>query len=132
MPTWNVRIPPADLFADHGAAGSGEPLAIALRQGNAGSNAAADHIEVTPLAVAQLPSCLRRRVLIRHESPLTRKGQLAAKPSKPLPALDMSIRSGSSTASSTGSELNSTPHSSRRRSQPGRMTWLVAKGDAVL
>jgi len=56
------------VFADHGAAGSGEPLAIVLRPGNAGSNTAADHIEVTRLALAQLPSCLRRRVLIRTDS----------------------------------------------------------------
>jgi len=34
-------------FADHGAAGNGEPLAIMLRAGGAGSNTAADHIETT-------------------------------------------------------------------------------------
>jgi DDE family transposase len=56
------------VFADHGAGGSGEPLAIALRPGNAGSNTATDHIEVTRLALAQLPLCLRRRVLIRTDS----------------------------------------------------------------
>ena len=48
--------------------GHGEPLAIMLRPGNAGSNTAADHIEVTRLALAQLPRGQRRRVLIRTDS----------------------------------------------------------------
>ena len=39
-----------------------------LRPGNAGSNTAADHIEATRLALAQLPPALRRRVLIRADS----------------------------------------------------------------
>jgi hypothetical protein len=39
-----------------------------LRAGNAGSNTAAEHIEVTRLALAQLPRTLRRRVLIRTDS----------------------------------------------------------------
>ena len=39
-----------------------------LRPGNAGSNTAAEHIEVTRLALAQLPRRLRRRVLIRTDS----------------------------------------------------------------
>jgi hypothetical protein len=56
------------VLAYHGAAGSGEPLPIALRPGNAASNTAADHIEVTRLAVAQLPFSLRRQVLIRTDS----------------------------------------------------------------
>ena len=55
-------------WADHGAAGSGEPLAIVLRPGNAGSNTAADHIGGAGLALAQLPSALRRRVLVRADS----------------------------------------------------------------
>jgi Transposase DDE domain group 1 len=55
-------------WADHGPGGSGEPLAIMLRPGNAGSNTAADHIEVTRLALAQLPAALRRKVLIRADS----------------------------------------------------------------
>jgi hypothetical protein len=69
-PTWKKTFGfhPLTVFADHGAAGSGEPLAIALRPGNAGSNTAADHIEVTRLALAQLPSRLRRQVLIRTDS----------------------------------------------------------------
>ena len=36
--------------------------------GNAGSNTAADHIEATRLALAQLPRHARRRVLIRTDS----------------------------------------------------------------
>ena len=59
---------PLTAFADHGADGSGEPLAIVLRPGNAGSNTATDHIEATRLALAQLPARLRRRVLIRTDS----------------------------------------------------------------
>lgn len=39
-----------------------------LRAGNAGSNTAADHIETTRLALAQLPRRLRRRVLVRTDS----------------------------------------------------------------
>jgi len=55
-------------WADHGAAGNGEPLALLLRPGNAGSNTAADHVETTRLALAQLPRHLRRRVLVRADS----------------------------------------------------------------
>jgi hypothetical protein len=55
-------------FAGHGAAGNGEPLAILLRPGNAGSNTAADHIETARLALVQLPRRLRRRVLVRTGS----------------------------------------------------------------
>mgnify|MGYP000957250604 CR=1 FL=1 len=46
---------PLCAFVDHGAAGTGEPLAIALRPGNAGSNTATDHITVITAALAQLP-----------------------------------------------------------------------------
>jgi hypothetical protein len=56
------------VFADHGSDGQGEPLAIMLRPGNAGSNTASEHIEVTRLALAQLPRRQRRRVLIRTDS----------------------------------------------------------------
>jgi hypothetical protein len=59
---------PLAAFADHGGGAGGEPLAILLRAGNAGSNTAAEHIEVTRLALAQLPRKLRRRVLIRTDS----------------------------------------------------------------
>jgi hypothetical protein len=46
----------------------GEPLAIMLRAGNAGSNTAADHIEAVKLALAQLPEHVRRRALVRADS----------------------------------------------------------------
>jgi hypothetical protein len=70
MPTWKKTygFHPLTVFADHGPEGSGEPLAVMLRAGNAGSNTAADHIEATRLALAQLPGHLRRRVLIRTDS----------------------------------------------------------------
>jgi hypothetical protein len=63
---------PLWAFADHGADGTGEPLAFLLRPGNAGSNTAIDHITVTRAALAQLPSHVPgtrpgRRVLIRTD-----------------------------------------------------------------
>lgn len=64
----HVRVPSLAAFADHGQDGSGELLAIMLRLGNAGSNTAADHVEATKLALAQLPPRLRKRVLIRAVS----------------------------------------------------------------
>jgi hypothetical protein len=69
-PTWKKTFGfhPLTAFADHGSQGSGEPLAIMLRPGSAGSNTAADHIEAAKLALAQLPRHLRRRVLIRADS----------------------------------------------------------------
>jgi hypothetical protein len=69
-PTWKKTFGfhPLAAFADHGAAAAGEALGIMLRPGNAGSNTASEHIEVTQLALAQLPRRLRRRVLIRTDS----------------------------------------------------------------
>jgi hypothetical protein len=69
-PTWKKTygFHPMTAFADHGGNGNGEPLAILLRTGSAGSNTAADHIETTRLALAQLPRHLRRRALIRTDS----------------------------------------------------------------
>jgi hypothetical protein len=69
-PTWKKTygFHPLAAFADHGTGGGGEALAIALRPGNAGSNTASEHIEVTRLALAQLPRHQRRRVLIRTDS----------------------------------------------------------------
>jgi hypothetical protein len=69
-PTWKKTFGfhPLAAFADHGAGAGGEALAIVLRPGNAGSNTAVEHIEVTKLALAQLPRELRRRVLIRTDS----------------------------------------------------------------
>jgi hypothetical protein len=46
---------PLLTFADHGPDGTGEPLSVMLRKGNAGSNTAADHIQVLRAAFAQLP-----------------------------------------------------------------------------
>jgi hypothetical protein len=64
---------PLCSFVDHGAQGTGEPLAILLRPGNAGSNTAADHITVTRDALRQLPFTARgervgRKVLIRTDA----------------------------------------------------------------
>jgi hypothetical protein len=69
-PTWKKGwgFHPLTVFADHGAEGNGEPLAIMLRPGNAGSNTAADHIQVVKLALAQLPPEQQRRVLVRADS----------------------------------------------------------------
>ena len=69
-PTWKKTFGfhPMTAWADHGAAGNGEPLAIVLRAGNAGSNTAADHVETARLALAQLPRHLRNRVLVRADS----------------------------------------------------------------
>jgi hypothetical protein len=69
-PTWKKTYGhhPLTVFADHGAVGAGEALVVLLRAGNAGSNTAADHIQATRLALAQLPRHLRRRVLIRTDS----------------------------------------------------------------
>jgi len=63
---------PLCAFVDHGAEGTGEPLAMLLRPGNAGSNTAADHISVTRDALAQIPGHKPgrrrgRRVLIRTD-----------------------------------------------------------------
>ena len=63
---------PLTAFVDHGADGTGEPLAIQLRPGNAGSNTAADHIDVTRQALRQLPGHRTgtrpgRKVLIRTD-----------------------------------------------------------------
>ena len=38
---------PIGAWVDHGAGGTGEPVAMILRKGNAGSNTAVDHIEIT-------------------------------------------------------------------------------------
>jgi hypothetical protein len=69
-PTWKKTFGfhPMTAWADHGSGGNGEPLAIPLRAGNAGSNTVADHVKATRLALAQLPRHLRRRVLVRTDS----------------------------------------------------------------
>ena len=60
---------PLWAFADHGPDGSGEPLAVLLRPGNAGSNTAVDHINVMKDALAQLPKTVKsgRHLLIRTD-----------------------------------------------------------------
>lgn len=60
-------------FVDHGEDGSGEPLSVLLRPGNAGSNTAADHIAVVRAALKQLPGHIPgrrpgRKVLVRTDS----------------------------------------------------------------
>jgi hypothetical protein len=52
----------------HGDDGNGEPLAVVLRAGNAGSNTAADHRETARLSVAQLRRQLRGRALVQADS----------------------------------------------------------------
>ncbi len=64
---------PLWTFVDHGPDGTGEPLAVLLRPGNAGSNTAADHIAVLREALRQLPSHRPgvrpgRRVLVRTDA----------------------------------------------------------------
>jgi hypothetical protein len=64
---------PLWAFADHGTEGTGEPLSVLLRKGNAGSNTAADHITVVRAALKQLPSHQPgrrpgRQVLIRADA----------------------------------------------------------------
>jgi hypothetical protein len=58
---------PLCAFLDHGREGTGEPLAILLRPGNAGSNTVTDHITVLRDALAQLPGGRRpaKHVLVR-------------------------------------------------------------------
>jgi hypothetical protein len=61
---------PLWAFADHGPSGSGEPLSVLLRPGNAGSNTAADHIRVLRNALRQVPGHrpgrrVGRKILVR-------------------------------------------------------------------
>jgi len=69
-PTWKHTFGhhPIAVFADHGPDGTGEPLAILLRKGNAGSNTAIDHIEAAKLGLAQIPRPRHRQVLFRTDS----------------------------------------------------------------
>lgn len=63
---------PLCAFADHGAGGTGEPLAVLLRPGNDGANTAADHKKVLAGALAQLPwrpgYRVGRKVLVRTDA----------------------------------------------------------------
>ncbi len=68
-----VGFHPLCSFVDHGAAGTGEPLSIMLRPGNAGSNTAADHITVAREALRQLPFTAKggrvgHKVLVRADA----------------------------------------------------------------
>jgi hypothetical protein len=59
---------PLCAFVDHGPEGTGEPLSVLLRRGNAGSNTVDDHITVLRAALAQLPDHGRqpgKNVLVR-------------------------------------------------------------------
>ncbi|MFG2258350.1 IS1380 family transposase [Streptomyces mirabilis] len=71
-PTWKRTYGhhPLMAFADHGPGGTGEPVAVLHRPGNAGSNTASDHITTTRLALAQLPKEYRRgrQTLLRTDS----------------------------------------------------------------
>lgn len=62
---------PLCAFVDHGDGGTGEPVAMLLRPGNAGSNTAADHVTVVKDALAQLPFDpgyrVGKKVLIRTD-----------------------------------------------------------------
>ena len=63
---------PLGAWSDHGAQGTGEPLVVMLRPGNAGSNTAADHKQVLAAALAQLPFQagyrVGKKVLVRNDS----------------------------------------------------------------
>jgi hypothetical protein len=68
-----LRVPPVVDLRRSRPAGTGEPLAVLLRAGNAGSNTAADHIAVVKVALAQLPGHRRgrrpgRTVLVRADA----------------------------------------------------------------
>ncbi len=71
-PTWKKTFGfhPICAFADHGSQGTGEPLAVLLRPGNAGANTAADHITTAAAALRQLPRAHRRgrKTLIRTDT----------------------------------------------------------------
>ena len=56
-PTWKKHFGfhPLAAIVDHGEGLTGEPLAVLLRPGNAGSNTAADHTEVLDQALRALP-----------------------------------------------------------------------------
>lgn len=62
---------PLVAFVDHGEGGTGEPLTMLLRKGNAGSNTAEDHITVARQALAALPgvdaSRPGKKVLVRTD-----------------------------------------------------------------
>lgn len=66
-----VGFHPRLAFADHGNEGTGEPLAVMLCPGNAGSHTADDHVIVARDALAQLPGVNStwpgKKILIRAD-----------------------------------------------------------------
>jgi hypothetical protein len=62
---------PLVAFVDHGSDGTGEPVGVLLRRGNAGSNTAVDHVTVLRQALRQLPGInasarsVGRKLLVR-------------------------------------------------------------------
>ena len=59
---------PMCAFVDHGADGTGEPLALNLRPGKASPWKATDHITALDDALAQLPLTERAQVLVRTDA----------------------------------------------------------------
>lgn len=59
---------PMCALVDHGEHGTGEPLVLTLRAGNASAMGAADHIAVLDAALAQLPATDRAQVLVRTDA----------------------------------------------------------------
>ena len=65
---------------------TGEPLAGMMRRGSAGSNTAADHLQVLDDAIAALPPKFRRRLMVTADGAgashglITRLDELAARP----------------------------------------------------
>jgi Transposase DDE domain group 1 len=63
---------PLCAFIDHGLEGTGEPVAILLRPGNAGANTATDHTRILGQALAQLPGehgyRVGKKVLVRTDA----------------------------------------------------------------
>ena len=59
---------PMMAFVDHGAGGTGEPLAAMLRPGRANAGDAADQIAVLDAALTQLPEAVRSPVLVRGDT----------------------------------------------------------------
>lgn len=59
---------PMCTFVDHGEVGTGEPLALDLRPGNASPWNSADHLSTLDNALAQIPQDERRQVVVRADT----------------------------------------------------------------
>lgn len=75
MPTWKKHFGfhPLTAIIDHGAGLTGEPTAVLLRPGNAGSNTADDHITVLDQTLSTIPDHTDghdwgRRLLVRTDA----------------------------------------------------------------